>query len=327
MNSDSSVNLFEDIYSNILHDKLRISNKEADNFLNKAKEGGEITERFSFENWFKDRFSPNCILIDEEEYAKMCIDALKILETTAGTDYGTSRQRDMGQLWADMTRGYLGELAFAKFLNDRWGISSELGHERGVLADFLPSDIKLISRNKEEFRPPKINIGIKTGKSNGIWLDITGDQFHHSDIHVFVKVAAGRDHLFAFFKHLSVFKDKILKKGEDIGSISESESKDIFNKIPSFVPIPAYICGFVEKDKTYERLPYKGKKGRKNYEIISWNGPYNPDDIAEIKSRENISGSVKFTGIGVFSNNKRYLFNSGNLLWKNEDWKRVLDKI
>ena len=46
----------------------------------------------------------------------------------------------------------------------------------------------------------KLNISIKTSKWNGIWLDIPGNQFEHSDIHVFVKIGAGRDHLFAFFK-------------------------------------------------------------------------------------------------------------------------------
>lgn len=311
----------------IMRDKLSISEKDADNFINKAIDGGEITNYFPMKNWFKQRFQPNCILIHEEEYANMCIDALKILSTTAGTDYGSSRQRDMGQLWADMTRGYLGELAFVKFLETNWGIKSKLGHEKGELIDFLNTDIKQITKPNEQQREPKIDIGIKTGKSNGIWLDITGKQFHHSDIHVFVKVATGRDHLFAFFKHLSVFKDKILKKGEDIGLLTQSESKNLFDVIPSFTPIPAYICGFVESSAQYKELDYTGKKGRKNFEIKSWNGPYDPSDIQKIKEAENITGTAKFAGIGEFTNSKRYLFNTGNLLWKRDDWQRIIDKL
>lgn len=329
MNSIYSPNLFEDNYSNIISDKLKISEKEAENFIKKAYEGGEISDEFGFKSWFEERFFPNCILIDEVDYTKMCIDALKILETTAGTDYGTSRQRDLGQLWADMTRGYLGELAFVKFLKNRWNILSKLSHEKGILTDFLKSDIKQISKGDKNLRSPNLDIGIKTGKSNGVWLDITGDQFNHSDIHVFVKVATGRDHLFSFFKHISVFKDKILKKGEDIGIITQSESSEIFDKIPSFIPIPAYICGFVERDRKYTELSYTGRKARLHYTIFSWNGPYEPDDIRKIKNKENISarGKVKFIGIGEFSNNRRYLFNTGNLLWKNEDWNRVINKI
>lgn len=311
----------------LLREQIPINEKEADNFIKKAQEGGEINRNISFHEWLEKRFIPNCVLINEDEYAKMCIDALKILETTAGTDYGTSRQRDLGQLWADMTRGYLGEMAFAKLLKVRWNISSKLGHEKGELKDFLKSDIKYISKNNIDYETPKLNVGIKTGKSNGIWLDITGDQFNHSDVHVFVKVATGRDHLFAFFKHLSVFKDKILKKGEEIGLISETESYNIFNKIPSFVPIVAYISGFVLKDNKYKELPYEGKRGRINYEITSWNGPYSPDDIEKIKHIENIRGKIKFVGIGDFTRNKRYLFNTGKLLWDESDWKKVIDKL
>lgn len=140
----------------------------------------------------------------------MCIDALKIVSTTAGTDFGSSRQRDFGQVWADMTRGYLGEYAFKKFLEKTYSISCELGHEIGNLGDYLPTDIHNIKKSGESWRKPKLSIGVKAVKWNGIWFDIPSDQFNHSDIHVLVKVGTARDHLFAFFKQLSVFKDKVL---------------------------------------------------------------------------------------------------------------------
>ena len=60
-------------------------------------------------------------------------------------------------------------------------------------------DIHKIRRGEGEFHAPKYNIGVKTTKWKGIWLDIPGDQFNHSDIHVLVKIGGGRDHLFAFF--------------------------------------------------------------------------------------------------------------------------------
>ncbi len=36
-----------------------------------------------------ERLLPNLVFIDEPGYAAMCIDALKIVSTTAGTDFGS----------------------------------------------------------------------------------------------------------------------------------------------------------------------------------------------------------------------------------------------
>ncbi len=304
-------------------DEFVLSNEEAGKILEKATIGGEITPNCSPKMWLEERLLPNSILIDENGYTKMCVDALKILHKTAATDYGGARQRDLGQLWADMTRGYLGEFAFTLFMKKTWQIESQLGHEKGKMEDYLPMDIHMIREEKAEYRAPRITVSLKTTKWNGIWLDIPGDQFNHSDIHVLVKVGTGRDHLFAFFKAISVFKDKVLKRGQDVGSLSSQESEELFDSLPSFKPITAYICGFVQKDKNYAPLDYKGKKGRKNYTITAWNGPILPGDMEKVKSAESVTGTVKFEGIGEFAHDKGYLFNTGNLLWKKEDWDRV----
>jgi len=308
-------------------EKLNIPVKDAEKILEKAKAGGEITPDFADERWLNERFLPNCVLIDEDGYTRMCIDALKVLGSTAATDYGSSRQRDLGQLWADMTRGYLGEYAFQLFLKNKWNIEIELDHGPGNLEDYLPTDIHRIKENGQDYRLPKLNVSIKTTKWNGIWLDIPGDQFDHSDIYVLVRVGTGRDHLFAFFKDISVFRDKILKRGEDISALTKEESVGIFNKLPSFAPIPSYICGFALRDDYYEKLSYSGKMGRKNYTVTGWKGPINPGDIERIKKEKQVSGKVKFEGIGSFSHEKGYLFNAGNLLWHDKDWQNYLKKL
>src|SRR3989338_3963644 len=186
--------------------KLNVSGMEAQMIFDKAVAGGEIVDVKSEQSsteWVETRLLPNTVFIDETGYARMCIDALKILGTTAATDYGGSRQRDLGQLWADMTRGYLGEFAFAKFLEKQYNIATNLDHEKGDLKKYLPTDIHSIQRQGEAEREPKITVGIKTTKWNGIWLDLPGDQFNHSDAHILVKVGTGRDHLFAYFKKIS----------------------------------------------------------------------------------------------------------------------------
>lgn len=313
----------------LVRSSLSVEHEEAGKIIDKATAGGEISESFNARSWVEQRLLPNTVFIDESGYARMCVDALKILGTTAATDYGGTRQRDMGQLWADMTRGYLGELAFSLFLHKKWNIEAKLGHDAGKLGDYLPTDIHMIRDPSAPYRAPNVKVGIKTTKWNGIWLDIPGDQFSHSDVHILVKVGTGRDHLFAFFKAISVFKDKVLKRGQDVGCLTGRESDELFDKLPSFKPISAYICGFVYKDAEYTNLDYKGHKGRKNYTIQSWNGPIIPGDIEQIKAREAVGtgGKVEFLGIGQFAHDKGYLFNTGSLLWRSEDWNTLRKRL
>lgn len=312
---------------NIVQRQLDVSIEEAGKIVEKAHIGQEFSTVVESLTWVNDRFLPNCVLIDEDGYTKMCIDALKILDRTAATDYGSSRQRDLGQLWADMTRGYLGEFAFQLFMKKHWNLESELGHEVGSLDEFLPLDIHNIRRDGGVFHAPSLKLSVKTTKWNGIWLDIPGDQFNHSDIHILIKVGTGRDHLFAFFKKISVFKDKILKKGVDSGCLTCDESDALFENLPSFKPVPAYICGFVKTDRIYEPLSYAGKSGKKNYTIQSWNGPISSGDLDRIKDREHVSGDIKFEGIGKFSHDSGYLFNTGSLLWNHNDWTKVVNRL
>ena len=305
------------------------SHDEALKILEKSYEGGEFNNVLEIDDWYENRFRQSIVLIDEDEYAKMCIDALKTAQTTAATDFGSSRQRDLGQLWSDMIRGYLGEAAFKKFLFEKYNIQSKLAHEKGELEDFLDTDIPEVKLKGEEWRDPKKNIGIKTTKTNGVWLDIPGDQFNHSDYHILVKVGVGRDHLFGFFKKISVFKDKILRLGVDIGALNEDESNIIFDSLPTFSPIKAYICGFVKKDDNYKEMPYDGKKGRIHYTVTSWNGAYHPDDFAKIKVLEKLSerGKVRLLGIGELTNQPRYLFNTGSLQWSSKDWDGMISSL
>jgi hypothetical protein len=299
--------------------------EEATKFVEKSTISGEIHSAFSIEEWVEQRLLPNTIFIDEAGYSQMCIDALKILKTTAATDYGSSRQRDMGQLWADMTRGYLGEFAVKQMLKDKFNIDIVLGHEVGTVEEYLPSDIYKIKADGIE-RDPKVNIGMKAAKLNGIWFDIPGAQFNKSYAHILVKVGTGRDHLFAFFKAISVFRDKVLKRGTDQGFLSQGESEEIWNLLPTFTKIPAYIVGFAEVEKHYKPLDYGGKKGRTNYNITSWNGPISPGDVEKIKTRETAS-KVKFEGIGEFSHDSGFLFSAGKLIWDKESWSRLAEKL
>lgn len=308
--------------------EYRMGDDDAQAFVTKAIEGGEATER-GIDAWYEDRFKPNTVIIDEAGYAQMCVSALKIVRNTAGTDYGSSRQRDLGQLWADMTRGYLGERAFTQFLEERWGMHAELNHELGDLEDFLPSDVHKVSEGKGALRDPKIGISVKTTKANGIWCDIPGAQFFHSDAHVLVKLAVGRDHLFAYFKSISVFRDKVLKNAVEAGSLTEAESKRLFDSLPSFTPVVAYISGFIPTDKTFERPRWGGHRGRKHFTVNEWKGRCNEEHLEEIRTSEELpaGGRVKFLGIDHFSHYGGFLFNTGSLCWTKAQWTALVARL
>lgn len=305
-----------------------VSVKSAEMILDKAIEGGEL-EGQELDAWLEQRFLPNVVLLDQDEYARMCVDALKIMMTTAGTDYGSSRQRDLAQLWADITRGYLGEFAFVKFLQKRFNVGAELAHEQGGLEEFLPLDVSRVQKPKEDWRKPNLKISIKTTKWNGIWLDIPGAQFQHSDVYTHVRIGGERDHLIGFFKSLSIFKDKILKKGISVGSLTEEQAAILHDQLPEFRPVPAYICGFIMRQDSFTQLDYTGRRGRKHYEVRSWRGPYRKSDLALIKDREGLdsTGKVEFRGLKEFRHDSAYIFNPGNLRWSKEDWDSVIEGL
>jgi len=309
-----------------ISNELCVNFAEAERILDKAVAGGEVG--CDFDEWINRRFLPNVVFIDENGYSQMCIDALKILSKTAATDYGSSRQRDLGQLWADMTRGYLGELAFKLFL-EKNKILSELDHEVGDIADYLPTDIHRIKKNNQDWRLPNLKISVKTTKWNGIWLDIPGDQFNHSDVYVLIKVGTGRDHLFAYFKKISVFKDKILKVGKDRGLLSDSDADDLYDKLPTFSEIPAYVCGFIEKPKVADQNIFccDGKMGRKNFKILKWSGKIIPEFLEQIRKDRKIPGKIQFEGIGDFAHDSGYLYNAGELRWKKQDWESLFNRL
>lgn len=303
---------------------LHLSQSEALKIYEKAKVGGECTDSNAM-FWLEERFLPNILWIDEIGYTKMCIDALKILHTIAATDYGTSRQRDLGQLWGDMTRGYLAEYAFIQWLEQNWGIQAKLDHEKGDVEEYLSSDIyRVYDFDKAHERLTRIRLSVKGTKWNGIWLDIPGAQFHISDIHILVKVGVSRNHLFAYFQHISVFRDKVFKRGIEFGILTPLQADALSAQLPRFTNIPAYICGFAIRDTPYNDLPYGGKKGTIHYTVTSWRGPIFAGDLARIRQRENIKGQIKFEGIGRFSHDSGYLFNTGNLLWQRHDWQKYV---
>ena len=320
----SSIKTFQKI-----SELLNITSDKAEKFYQKSKLAKEFSNTEESDEWFDKRLKKQIIFLSSSDYEESCLTSLKALSNFAGTDFGSSRQRDFNQKWADTTRGYLGEKAFQKFIFDKAKIKSELAHKKGQLSEFINTDIAKIKKPKEKsYKEPKKNIGIKTTKFNGMWLDIPGRQFQRSDYHILVKVFLKTNHIFSFFKKISVFKDKLLKRAVQEGYFETKEADHFFNTIPDLDKIPAYIVGFVQsanfQSNDYE---YKGIRGPKHYTICAWKGRYKKDFLDDIKQKENVKEDVKFAGINKFSHDDAYIFNTGNLSWRDSDWKRLFRSL
>ena len=150
---------------------LKIDVDRAKKFYKKSNSAGEFSNIEESDEGFDKQLKKRVTFLSSSDYEESCLTSLKALNNFAETDFGSSRQRDFNQKWADTTRGYLGEKAFQKFIFDKAKIKSELAHKKGQLSDFIYTDIAKIKKPEEKsYREPKKTISIKTTKFNGMWL-------------------------------------------------------------------------------------------------------------------------------------------------------------
>ncbi len=279
------------------------------------------------------------VVLDEDDYLKAAVYGLNLAPKLAGTDYGTARQRDLGQLWTDVIRGFLGEIAVAKWLKERFGIAAELDYRLGPLEEFLPSDIKSVAG-----REPRLRVSIKTTKLSGLWLDVPGAQIEHSDVFILVRVGVTREHFLAFLKKISVIRDKLLKEAVERGLVKEEEVEQIWDSIPEFTAVPAYIAGFLDKTEIQDKLRDRtavieadGDVKKKRVVINKFLGFWHPGEaiyeeklkglLRERGKRVEDEMSIEFEGIGDFSKTLHFIASSGVLKKRKEDWKKLVEKL
>jgi len=277
--------------------------------------------------------------LDEGDYLRAALYGLHLAPRLAGTDYGTARQRDLGQLWTDTIRGFLGEIAFAKWLRERFGLAVELDYRLGPLEQFLPSDIKRVGG-----REPRLRVSVKTTKLGGIWLDVPGAQIEHSDVFVLVRVGVTREHFLAFLKKISVIRDKLMKEALERGLLSKEELEEIWGSVPEFRSVPAYVAGFLDKadyagrlKNRYSIIEADGEVKQKRVIINRYLGFWHPGELAYEKALRDLLRSrgrrvgddmkVEFEGIGDFSRTLHFIASSGVLRRKMEDWRNLLQRL
>lgn len=214
---------------------------------------GRSSALVGVDEWFQKRLMPNTISISALMYKQALYSAFRlvVLGNIAKTDFGSSRQRDFGQMLTDFTRGFLGESAIRFFFNQRFDLKVDLEErEIGEVAQFLPTDIVKVWDNGSS-RPPKINFSIKTSKLPSMWLDIARGQLSHSDVFCFIKIGLTVDHFAIFLKDVG-FIEQLVKIGKEVGEVEEGsvdeEIKKLVSAIPEMSPWPAYVAGYVTKE-------------------------------------------------------------------------------
>jgi len=322
-----------------------------------AVRAGDIDVFGSYSRWIE-WLGWASVVLDENDYLKAAVYGLYLAPHFAGIDFGTSRQRDLGQLWTDVIRGFLGEIAFVKWLKERFGISAELDYRLGPLKEFLSTDIKSVNG-----REPKLKVSIKTTKLSGRWLDVPGAQIEHSDVYILVRVGVTRKHFVAFLKKISVIRDKLVKEAVERGLVKREEAEQIveqiWGSIPEFTAIPAYTAGFLDKAEIQDKLKDRTavieadgdvkkikKKEKKNGDVEKkkvkviinrFLGFWHPrEDIYEKKVKELLRErgklvedemSIEFEGIRDFSKELHFIASSGFLKKKKEDWEKLIERL
>ncbi|GBF09166.1 hypothetical protein apy_08910 [Aeropyrum pernix] len=327
----------------LLYEDIKRRTRHVDTLCEGALRGRDIEAFSSLDEWI-DWLRWSTVVLDENDYLEAAVHALDLAPRLAGTDYGMSRQRDLGQLWTDTIRGFLGELAFVKWLEREYGIKAMLDYRKGPLEEFLPSDIKEVEKD-EVRRPPNLKVSIKTTKLRGIWLDVPYRQVDHSDVFVLVRVGVTRMHFLAFLKRISAIRDKMLRRALELGVITEGEAESIWDLIPDFTGIPAYIAGFFDKREYGSAIGRRtaiflaeGVMKRKKFVINKFIGYWNPKEdvykntVVEHLQRRGVIPSrrdvkIEFEGIGEFTKTLHFLVSSGALRRKREEWERIISQL
>ena len=240
---------------------------------------------------------------------------------------GSSRQRDMAQVWTDTARGFAGEIALSKFLQSRYGIETKVDVTRGKTEDYLPTDVAYIRKVGEKWRSPKITLSIKATKFNGRWLDAPGAQINHSDGFVLVKLGITRQHFLGFLKDSGLITT-ILSHGKKLREISEVDARTLLDEIPASYPIPVYLPGWLDKREL--RLPIHALNAvvigltKKRIVVRQGVGVFTPDLIHQYPSISTIQGSsslgIEIEPIVKSFTDQKFLAHSGAFKYGDKAW-------
>ena len=317
----------------------RLSKKTGGNLAKQLIRGAEgALELDDFEIWSTQRLEPQLVWLDNNDYTRAITRALPQALRFAPTDFGKPRQRDLGQLWTDTARGFLGEIGFQKFLFEKFEKRVELDTTMDkTVEEYILSDLKCVVESDGTKRPPRIKVSVKAGKFNARWLDEYGaKKARVVDVFVFVRVGTVREHFVAFLKAISFLRDKLFPLAEQLGELTKEGSEELWRTIPEFEPVPAYITGYLERggitlpihEVTF-RVP---KKGQKKIIITQGVGVFSKHTLRAVPEIKRCDPDEKFPLVidGIkktLDEHDHFFAHTGSLKYGAEPWRKLVERL
>lgn len=216
---------------------LNIDKKALDNYVKEGREiprqlVGRITkiDKADLDAW-RSYFDETTVILDQDSYYKALRFSLqKFYSGAPRANFATSTQREAGKYLSDHITGYLGEIAFQKFMADKFDVQLRLDDNVDGLV--RSQDIVAVSRRRGVENQPAFKISVKTSKMKNVWLIVGKNEVdlsdRRSDYYTFVRVELSPDHV--------------------VRLIRSHPSVDEIHQIipPEETAIKTQICGFVE---------------------------------------------------------------------------------
>ncbi len=326
------------LVTEILSERLSMTSavELAKQIVKGAGKGGEFGD--DFESWLNNRFLPNIVWLSSEDYARGITRALPQALVFARADFGSSKQRDLGQLWTDTARGLLGEIAVQRFFEEKFGVQIQQDTTLGrQLDEYISTDIRYVRETSGGYHETRINTSIKTGKFNARWLDeYSASKIAQISAFIFVRLGTSKDHFVAYLKDISFIKTKLFPKAIELGELTDETSSHLWNLIPEFELIPAYISGFLSRQDLVYPIhsviaEVRGRSTRKIY-IKRGVGIFTRDNLYSRPEFQNLDPEGKLRvfieGIEREVDDKEHFYaDTGSFCYSLEDWKRFIAEL
>ncbi len=216
---------------------LGIEKKALENYIGEGKEipfqllgrMRKITKA-DLDSW-KTYYNETTVELNHDAYYEALRFALKKFYSGAPrANFATSMQREAGKYLSDHITGFLGELAFQKFMSDKFSVNLRL--DTNVDGLIRSQDIVAVSRRRAVENQPSFKISVKTSKLKNVWLVVGKNELdlpdRRSDYYVFARLDLQQDHIVRLIRtHPAV-----------------EQIKDIIP--PEETTIGAQLCGFTE---------------------------------------------------------------------------------
>lgn len=217
---------------------LGIDKKALDNYVKEGREiprqlVGRITkiDKADLDIW-KTYFDETTVILDGDSYyAALRFSLKKFYSGAPRANFATSTQREAGKYLSDHITGYLGELAFQKFMADKFDVQLRLDDSVDGLV--RSQDIAAVSRRRGIENQPAFKISVKATKMKNVWLIVGRNEVdlgdRRSDYYAFVRVELPPDHIVRLIRaHPSV---------EEIQEIIPPEETAIKTQVTGFIEV------------------------------------------------------------------------------------------